>query len=64
MTITDTLVVELTYVHHDISEEEMLDEKQYESLFKSFDGMAAKDVRAQLNDAHVKKLKHFVSEDK
>ena len=56
MTITDTLVVELTYVHHDISEEEMLDEKQYESLFKSFDGMAA-------NDAHVKKLKHFIYEE-
>lgn len=56
MTVTDTLVVELTYVHRDISEEEMMDEKQYESLFKSFDGMAA-------DDAHVKKLKHFVNEE-
>lgn len=56
MTITDTLVVELTYVHHDISEEEMMDEKQYESFFKSFDGMAA-------DDAHIKKLKHFINEE-
>jgi hypothetical protein len=56
MTVTDTLVVELTYVHNDISEEEMMDEKQYESFFKSFDGMAA-------DDAHVKKLKHFVNEE-
>lgn len=55
MTITDTLTVELTFVHKDIDEDEMMDEKQYESFFKSFDGMAADDVK-------VRNLKHFINE--
>ena len=59
MTVTDTLTVELTFVTHFDGEEEMnncmMNEKQYEAFFKCLDGMAA-------DDAHVKNLKHFVSE--
>lgn len=58
MTVTDTLTVELTVVYPDFEEgDELLDEKDYENWFKSMDGMAVDDV-------HVKKLKHFVSEEK
>lgn len=57
MTVTDTLTVELTVVYPDFEEgDELLDEKDYENWFKSMDGMAVDDV-------HVKKLKHFVSEE-
>lgn len=57
MTVTDTLTVELTVVYPDFEEgEELLNEKDYENWFKSMDGMAVDDV-------HVKKLKHFVSEE-
>ena len=55
MTVTDTLTVELTYVHEVDDLDELMDEKQYESFYKTFDGMGA-------DDAHVKSLKHFVSE--
>lgn len=57
MTVTDTLTVELTVVYPDFEEEdELLDKKDYENWFKSLDGMAVDDV-------HVKKLRHFVSEE-
>ena len=57
MTVTDTLTVELTVVYPDFEEgDEFLDEKDYVNWFKSMDGMAVDDV-------HVKKLKHFVSEE-
>ena len=57
MTVTDTFTVELTIVYPDIEgEEEIPNEKDYERLFRSMDGMAVDDV-------HVKKLKHFVSDE-
>lgn len=56
MKITDTLTVELTYVHDIDDEDEIMSEEDYKNYFKL-------GLTLPADDAHIKKLKHFLTED-
>ena len=56
MKVTDTLTVELTYVHDIDDEDEIMSEEDYKNYFKL-------GLTLPADDAHIKKLKHFVNEE-
>lgn len=63
--VTDTIVVELTMIYEEDEEptnESFMDAKDYETLFKHLNEISAGELDS-FDDAHVKSLKHFVSEE-